>query len=420
MTYPFDLAALVVPGVVDIPEPSLRVQREQVRVIQQEVIAEDPYTYFGASTVQYGVENYTYEPGVGTLHFNAATASLIGNDLAVTLWGLYQEFPLVPPITGQPDDYWLIGQLWPDPTDPTSQPVNNATMEFFHRFFALLKERDFEYVNSVAYEILEFFHPPEWQQLNYAGIAGLSGWYPPSAFTQPTNSDAMDYLARVHIQLLTAAVEQGLAPKFQIGEPWWWDGTYSTGVYKNSPCIYDAKTVAMYKAETGLDVPTPYLTDIFQTIDPKHWPYVDWLQMKLGDSTNYIRDKVKAAFPGSKATLLFFSPQVMSPNSELTRRLNFPINEWVYPNYDFVQIEDYDWIIDGRLDLVPLTFQAAIDVLGYPLQVVHYFIGFVLLAEDSYIWKTADDAIGLALQAKIPHMYLWAYSQVMRDSVIFK
>uniref|UniRef100_A0AAU6W045 Capsid and scaffold protein n=1 Tax=Pseudomonas phage Arace01 TaxID=3138526 RepID=A0AAU6W045_9VIRU len=420
MTYPFDVTALATPGVVDMPEPSLRVQREQIRVIQQEVIAEDPYTYFGASTVQYGAEAYTYEPGIGTLHFNAATASLIGADLATTLRGLYQEFPLAPPITGQPDDYWLIGQLWPDPEDDTSQPVNSATMDFFHRFFALLKERKFEYVNSVAYEILEFFHPPEWQQLNFDGLAGLSGWYPPSAFIQPTNKFALDYIGRVQIQLVQAAIQAGLAPKFQIGEPWWWDGSYSTGIYKNAPCFYDQKTMAMYKAETGNDVPLPYITSIFNPVSPNQWPFIDWLCTKLGDSTNYIRDKVKGAIPNAEATLLFFTPQIMSPNSELTRRVNFPIAEWVYPNYEFVQIEDYDWIIDGRLDLVPQTFKAATEILGYPLEVVHYFIGFVLLAENSYIWDSADKAIGLALEAKIPHLYLWAYSQVMRDNVIFK
>jgi hypothetical protein len=419
MTYPFDPTALETPGVVDMPEPSLRVERDNIRRIQQEIINEDPLTYFGAGTAQYGAEGYTYEPGVGTLHFTAATASLIGSDLAVSLRNLYSQWPLQSPITGAYEDYWLIGQLWPDPENPESVPVNPATMDFFHRFFDLLKEREFEYINSVAYEILEFFHPPEWQQVNYDGVPGQSGWYPPSNFIQPTNQFALDYLARVQIQLVQAAVQAGLKPKFQIGEPWWWDGTYSKGEYKNSPCIYDAKTMAMYKAETGNDVP-PIIKDIFQPIDPIQWPYIDWLCMKLGQSTNHIRDKVKAAIPDAEATLLFFTPQVMSPNSELTRRLNFPIAEWVYPNYEFVQIEDYDWIIEGRLDLVPQTFKAATEVLGYPLQVVHYFIGFVLLAEDAYIWKTADAAIGLALDAKIPHLYLWAYSQVMRDNVIFK
>ena len=327
--------------------------------------------------------------------------------------------PLVPPITGEHTDYWLLGELYPDPTQDLT-PVNDATMQFFHRFFQLLKQYKFEYVNSVAYEILDFFHPPEWKQLNWLGNPGLSGWYPPSAFIQPTNKDALTYMGRVQVQLLKAAVEEGIAPRFQIGEPWWWDGSYSTGAGKYSPCFYDPKTVAMYKSETGNELPMPYIKSIFDPVGDNQWPFVDWLCKKLGESTNFIRDYVKKEIAGAQATLLFFTPQIMSPSSELTRRLNFPIDQWVYPNYEFVQIEDYDWIIDGRLDLVPQTFRAATEILGYPIQVVHYFIGFVLLHENAYIWKSCDAAIGLARAAGIPHLYLWAYSQVMRDNVIFK
>lgn len=110
----------------------------------------------------------------------------------------------------------------------------------------------------------------------------------------------------------------------------------------------------------------------------------------------------------------------MSPASKLTYRLNFPITEWTYPNYEFVQIEDYDWVIDGKLDLVPLTFKAATEILKYPLEVVHYFLGFVLLPEDAKrIWGNVDKALALANEAEIPHTYLWSYTQVIRDGVVF-
>lgn len=100
--------------------------------------------------------------------------------------------------------------------------------------------------------------------------------------------------------------------------------------------------------------------------------------------------------------------------------MNFPITQWKYPAYDFVQIEDYDWIIEGNVDRVPLTFQAATEVLNYPLDVVHYFLGFVLVPEDGHIWTSVDQAWALAKKAEIPHIYLWAYSQVMRDSILAK
>lgn len=419
MDYPFDPSTLVPPGVVPMPEPLYRAERESLREAQLQIIAAQPNTYMGALTNQYSVDGYVFEPGIGSINFNAQTASKIGVDLGKSVKAAFGAWPLVSPLKGGQDDYWFIGQLSPDPvTDMT--PVNHATMEFYYRFFDLLKQYGYEFVNSVAYEILDFFCPPDWKQLNLNGNPAQSGWYPPSSFIQPTCDDALNYVSRVQIQLLNAAIAAGIAPRFQIGEPWWWDGSYSVGAEKNAPCLYDARTMAMYKAETGNDIPLPRIKSIFDPVAENQWPYVDWLCAKLGDSTNYIRDMVKAAVPNAKATLLFFSPQVMSPASELTFRLNFPMPQWKYPNYEFVQIEDYDWLIDGRLDLVPKTFEAATELLEYPITEVHYFIGFVLKAEDKQIWANCDAAIGLALEAGIENMYLWSYTQVMRDSVIFQ
>lgn len=419
MDYPFDPALLDPPGVVIMPEPLDSVERAQIRQMQAEIIAAQPNTFAGASTVQYTPVDYRFEAGIGQIHFSADTAVSIGADLAASVQAQFGAYPITSPLSTSHDDYWFIGELWPDP-EGDGVPVNKATMDFYERFFALLKARDFKFVNSVAYEILNFFMPESWKQRNFLGNPALSGWYPPSSFIQPTSFDALNYISRVQVQVLDAAVAAGLDPYFQIGEPWWWDGSYSTGAEKNAPCMYDQRTMDLYKAETGNDVPTPRIVSIFDPVAENQWPYVDWLCVKLGESTNYIRDKVKETYPDADATLLFFSPQVMSPASELTYRLNFPIQEWVYPNYEFVQIEDYDWIIDGRLDLVPKTFDAALNLLGYPLETIHYFIGFVLLAENKYIWNNCDKAIGLALEAEIPQQYLWSYTQVMRDSVIFR
>ncbi len=202
---------------------------------------------------------------------------------------------------------------------------------------------------------------------------------------------------------------------FQIGEPWWWDGSYSNG----APCIYDELTKSTYKAETGNDVPEPYYTDYRQPITPEQLPYLQWLGDKLGQSTNYIRDRVKEAYPTSEATLLFFTPQIMNPTSEFLRIINFPINYWIYPNYDFVQIEDYDWIINGELDLLPLTLEAATVKLGYPLSVVHYFIGFVNSAYQTWVWASCNIAARNAIEWQIPYIYVWAYPQVIRDGILY-
>lgn len=403
-----------------IPEPDFSAQKAGIRQIQSELAAEMSGVLIGALTTQYGPDEYRFEPGIGQIHYTAETAYKIGKDLGASLaTALGNVYPNPPTLKPDPNDYWFMGELYPE-ADFETEPVNVATMDYYRRFLKLLHEREFKFVNSVAYEILDFFHPEAWKQRNFLGNPGLSGWYPPSAFIQPTNFDALNYISAVQAQILREAVALGMEPLFQIGEPWWWDGSYSTGEGKNAPCLYDPATMVLYEAETGNQVPTPYIKSIFDPVASNQWPYVDWLRKKLGDSTNYIRDRVKSLIPGSKATLLFFTPQIMSPASELTYRLNFPIAEWSYPNYDFVQIEDYDWIIAGDIELVPKTFDAATNLLNYPLSEVHYFIGFVLNAEDAYIWRTCDQALGLAIEAQIPYKYLWSYTQVMRDNIVMQ
>lgn len=406
-------------AVVPMPYSPTTVPREQIREIQLQLINEMTDVHMGALTAQYMPDDFTFEPGIGQIHFNVETSRKVCLDLAESVLKLVPIYPLVSPVKKQHDDYWFVGRLGLDPVSEP-EPINMPTMEFYKRFLSLLHERDMKFVNSVAYEILNFFMPDEWKQLNWKGDPALSGWYPPSSFIQPTNKDALNFVSKAQCQILKECQNLGMELYFQIGEPWWWDGSYNTGEGKNAPCIYDPKTTALYKEETGNDVPTPWIKDIFAPVEEHQWPYVDWLCTKLGQSTNYIRDYVKGKFPDAQATLLFFTPQIMSPASELTGRLNFPESEWIFPNYDFVQIEDYDWIIDGRLDLVPLTFDAAVNRLGYPLNVVHYFIGFVLLPEDAKkIWADVDKAWGLALEAGIPHIYPWSYTQVMRDGVIY-
>lgn len=417
--YPFNPETLPVPGMVDQPQPVAFGNKIAVREMQAQLIAENDWVHMGAPTAQYGYQQYRLEPGLGYIHFSQATARLIGADLARGVQGWYGAFPVRFQLNKGPDDYYFIGQLYPSNPDSLDPPVNKATMDWYRRFFKLLSERDFEFINSVAYEILDFFMPEAWKQRTWDGQPAQSGWYPPSSFIQPTNQDAIHYISQVQIQIIQEMVNVGMVPRFQIGEPWWWDGSYNNGTSRNSPCIYDAKTLELYHAQTGNYAPTPWIKNIFEPLDPVQYPFVDWLCDKLGESTNQMRDNVQAEFPNALATLLFFTPQIMSPSSELTKRLNFPVEYWKSPNYQFVQIEDYDWIIDGKLDLVPLTFDAAFERLGYPRAVVHYFVGFILKAQDYHIWPWIDKAIRMAKEANMPYIYVWSYTQAMRDSILY-
>lgn len=406
-------------AIVPFPRPDLEDIKTAIRDFQKEIVDTDPYTYMGAHTVDYGPESYVFVRGRGQLQLNADANRAISMEMAQSMLSVFgAQYPHTFPLEADPSAYWFLGQLGDNPEDSLT-PINGPTMEFYKAFFALLKTNGFQFVNSVAYEILDFFMPDEWKQKNWKDQPALSGWFPPSSFIQPTNADALKYISNVQCQLLQAMDDAGLDLNFQIGEPWWWDGSYNTGEGKNAPCIYDIKTLEMYHAETGLYAPANRIKSIFDPVDEEQWPYIDWLRMKLGQSTNSIRDQVKARFPDARATLLFFTPQIMSPASELTYRLNFPIDQWVFPNYDFIQIEDYDWIIDGKLDLVPQTFEAATVLLGYPLEQVHYFIGFVLKPEDAKrIWPHINEAWNLAREAGIPYIYPWSYTQAMRDNIV--
>ncbi|MCW2763972.1 MAG: hypothetical protein JWR85_4173 [Marmoricola sp.] len=311
------------------------------------------------------------------------------------------------------------------------QPLNNPTIAWCNSLFQQLKAKGFKFIWSTSYEILNSYMPEEWKQRDYQQRPALSGWVPPSSFIQPTNAECTTYLANVikhGISLMRAAGWTEAECSFQIGEPWWWDGSYTQG----APCIYDPLTRSKYTQETGLPVPTPFYSNYLQPVTPAQVPYLTWLGTKLGQSTNTIRNLVKATYPTSKATLLFFSPQIFSNKSQNTPGLpgnpftssilpliNFPIADWKYPNYDFMQIEDYDWIINGELDKLPLTREAALDLLEYPLSTVHYFVGFVLNGNHTWIWPNINIATKQALQANIPNVYVWAYPQVIRDGILY-
>lgn len=202
-----------------------------------------------------------------------------------------------------------------------AEPLNYPTEVWCRNLFVQMQAYGYTFIWSTSYEILNTYCPDEWKQRDAYGSPALSGWSPPSSFLIPTYIPAMDYLARTIKHGLKLLQEAGIAKlMFQIGEPWWWDGSYTNG----APCIYDEYTKSQYTVETGNSVPTPYYTNYKQPITDDQRPYLEWLGVKLGQSTNYIRDTVKAAYPTSEATLLFFTPQIMNPASEMLPIINFP------------------------------------------------------------------------------------------------
>jgi len=299
---------------------------------------------------------------------------------------------------------------------PVAEPLNEPTVKHLEDLFTLMAAYGYNFVWSTAYEILNSVIPETWKQRDADQNPALTGWSPPSSFIVPTFDPCLDYLSNVIKQGMGIMQAKGMPQlNFQVGEPWWWDGSYSNRM----PCIYDPFTRNLYFSETGNTVPTPWIRDFMEPVTEAQRPYLEWLGTKLARSTKYIADSVKAAYPGARSTLLFFTPQIMNPAAEMLTIINFPKDDWVYPNYDFMQIEDYDWLINGQMELHLLTFTAALDILGYPAELVHYFVGFVNTAREKWVWPNMNIAIWDAQDAGIGQVSVWAYPQVIRDGMFY-
>lgn len=297
--------------------------------------------------------------------------------------------------------------------DPSQPALNGPAGFWLADFCARLATQGFTLWLSVSFEVLADFLPPAWAQRDHAGQPGLTGWTPPSALIAPTSAPALAWLASVAVAALDIATAAGLAPRWQIGEPWWWDGSFDA---QPRPHLYDLGTLEKYHQETGLFAPTPYLQAVTGPPGP-HLYFLQWCRDQLGAATETLKAAVTAAHPAAETALLLFTPQVFRPDSEILTLLNFPGAAWAWPAFDRLQIEDYDWVVEARFDLSERTWEVAYDTLGYPPERVHYFAGFVLYRERAWQWRWIDAAIGRAF-ARDPapaEVFVWSREQVLRD-----
>jgi uncharacterized phage protein (TIGR02218 family) len=298
--------------------------------------------------------------------------------------------------------------------DPAKPKLNAPTEQWLDDFFARLHAKGFTIIVSVSFEILAQFMPTPWKQRDANGNEAQTGWEPPSSLIAPTNTDGRAYLRDVFLATL-ARLPGGAPIHFQIGEPWWWDGSYGT----NAPHIYDAITEAAYVSATGQAVPTPRLTSIYGQPAPAQLPYLQWCRDQLGAVTNWLVAQVKATHPTATTYLLVFTPQILRGDAPMLRTLNFPEAAWQHPAFDVLQIEDYDKIVEGDYAFTDLTWELATTVLQYPKDQIDYFAGFNLLPSTTWIWFNTDKAIWRAFNEAPKDVYVWSREQVMRDGWLF-
>lgn len=285
------------------------------------------------------------------------------------------------------------------------QRTLNAPALAWHRDFArAAAERGFELIWSLSYEILAMFCPDSWKQRSFDGSPGLTGWDPPSALVSPANDEAIGFLGRVGVELAQIAVEAGLRPQFQIGEPWWWITP------AGAPCLYDDAAVAAFG---GSPVE---ISNVRAPLSGAQLELLDSAGALLAASTSAVRDAVKAAVPDCRTLLLAYLPTVMDPASPELKRANLPLG-WAKPAFDVLQLEDYEWVTDGRTSRRRAVYAEVEARLGYPPSEQHYLSGFVLNPSDRASWS---DIIAAAIEAQergVEESFLWALPQVLRDGL---
>ncbi|MGK2284711.1 phage distal tail protein, Rcc01695 family [Pedomonas sp. V897] len=294
-----------------------------------------------------------------------------------------------------------------------SSVLNAAARQWHADFYARSHTFGFRVITSLSFELLDEHAPEAWKQRDHEGAPALTGWDPPSTLLSPCNGAAVDYLKAVARDFCALAAASGLPVDFQIGEPWWWSGL--GGVRR--PCFYDAATTAAYTAETGRAVPTRHRS-VTENPDAAQAHYLDWLGQKLGAATLALRDAVKAAHPGARVALLFFTPQVIDAGAPMLARVNMP-GAWAFPAFDLLQVEDYDHVTAENWGAHERGIAVVDARFGYPRAAQHYFAGFVLDGADRAQWRAIGRSIGDARDKGYGEVFVWALPQTLRDGFAF-
>ena len=258
---------------------------------------------------------------------------------------------------------------------------------------------------SLSYELFDAYCPADWKQRDAGGAPALTGWEPPSTLLSPANAAAMGYLQLVARAFVAIGVTAGLAPKFQVGEPWWWIAG------EGWICAYDAATTA------ALESVSVAIPDVRGTLDAPQLTMLDALGALLATSTAALVAAARDEADGLVSHLLVYLPTVLDPAAPAVRRANVPLG-WAAPAFDVLQLEDYDWVTGGRGAETAGARAAMVLRLGYSIDEQHYFSGFVLRAEDRAQWAAIADAADGARRAGVAQTFVWALPQVARDGFV--
>ncbi|WP_083671994.1 DUF2460 domain-containing protein [Sphingomonas montana] len=283
--------------------------------------------------------------------------------------------------------------------------LNVACASWHRDFAARARALGYRVILSLSYELFDAHAWGDWKQRTEDGDSALTGWVPPSTLLSPAHGGAMAYLQQVARAFVRIAVEAGLTPWFQVGEPWWW---VAPG---GRPCLYDVA------ARTAFGAALVSIPDVKTPMDAAQRAMLDQAGAMLAASTLALRDAVRAAAPGCQVALLVYLPTVLDRTAPELRRANVPLG-WARPAFDMLQLEDYDWVTTGNVGATVRGVAAMAARLGYPAAEQQYFSGFVLNREAASQWREIDAAAEAARARGIADVFVWALPQVARDGFV--
>ncbi|MCJ1961101.1 DUF2460 domain-containing protein [Novosphingobium mangrovi (ex Hu et al. 2023)] len=289
----------------------------------------------------------------------------------------------------------------------SGDPLNTPTRTWHSAFFAACAAQGFRPIASLSYELFAQHCPDDWMQRDHLGNPALTGWEPPSSLLSPAHAQAMAWLQSVGGAFAQLMADAGCEVRFQVGEPWWW--TTAQGRI----CLYDAASAA---ALGGDPVAIP---DMRAPLTPAQTDLLDAAGALLAQSTAALVNAVRAAVAPDpvEALALVFTPTILAPAMPELYRANLPLG-WAAPAFDRLQVEDYDWLTEGRDAARRRAYETVNTRLGYPPAEQDYLAGFVLDPTDADLWRRIDDGIDEALSRSPHEIIVWALPQIMRDGYV--